>query len=127
MSISHIEFKGKMLVSYGFSPYGEINEKVIESVNVFDYNKIDKLLESEDIEIVDGEISSSQLEIDDDIYYYVEEFDIFMSLQLEKYEEFIKVHTIYDNCVKCDNLDYICNKFNLEKKWICNKCHSKLF
>ena len=118
----HIEFKGKMLVSYGFTPNGEINEKVIKSVNVFDYNQINKLLESEDIEIVDGEISSSQLEIDDDIYNYVEKLDIFICTNLEKYEEFIKVHALYDNCVKCDNLDYI-YPYNKEKDWICNKCH----
>lgn len=74
-------FKGKLLVSYGFSPDGVITKKDVE-----------ELLENGDTEIVEGTLSSSQLEIGEDVYNYVEELDIFMCTTLDKYEEYIKVH-----------------------------------
>ncbi len=77
-------FKGKMLVSYGFSSNGAITKKDVE------------LLENGDTEIVEGTLSSSQLEIGEDVYNYVEELGIFMCTTLDKYEEYIKIHALYD-------------------------------
>ena len=77
--------------------------QLIESVDIFDYcnyNDIDKLLDNKYIEVVKGEIESSQLQIDEYLYTYVKELDIFMCLNLEKYEEFVKVQAIYDKCKK---------------------------
>ena len=59
------------------------------------------------IEVVEGEIESSQLQIDEYLYTYVKELDIFMCLNLENYEEFVKVQAIYDKCKKCLNIDYL--------------------
>ena len=104
------DFIGKMLVTYGFTLNGAINKKELESVDIFDYcnsNDINQLLDNGYIEIVEGEIDSSQLQIDEYLYTYVKEFDIFMCLNLEKYEEFVKVQAIYDKCKKCSNFDYL--------------------
>ncbi len=118
------DFIGKMIVTYGFTPNGAINKKELESVDIFDYcnsNDINKLLENGYIEIVEGEIDSSQLQIDEYLYTYVKELDIFMCLNLEKYEEFVKVQAIYDKCKKCSNVDYLI-PYNFKEDWICNSC-----
>ena len=119
------DFIGKMLVTYGFTLNGAINKKELESVDIFDYcnsNDINKLLDNGYIEIVEGEIiDSSQLQIDEYLYTYVKEFDIFMCLNLEKYEEFVKVQAIYDKCKKCSNDDYLI-PYNFKEDWICNSC-----
>ena len=93
-------------------------------ITIFDYcnsNDINKLLDNGYIEIVEGEIDSSQLQIDEYLYTYVKEFDIFMCLNLEKYEEFVKVQAIYDKCKKCSNVDYLI-PYNFKEDWICNSC-----
>ena len=120
MPIPQNDFLGKIIVTYGFTPNGAINKKELESVDIFDYcnyNDIDKLLENKYIEVVEGEIKSSQLQIDEYLYTYVKvvasdqlvqqepKLDIFMCLNLENYEEFVKVQAIYDKCKKCLNID----------------------
>ena len=124
MPIPQDDFFGKMIITYGFTPNGAINKKELESVDIFDYcnyNDIDKLLDNKYIEVVEGEINSSQLQIDEYLYTYVKELDIFMCLNLEKYEEFVKVQAIYDKCKKCSNFDYLI-PYNLTEDWICNSC-----
>ena len=44
-----------------------------------------------------------------------------MCLNLEKYEEFVKVQAIYDKCKKCSNFDYLI-PYNFKEDWICNSC-----
>ena len=124
MPIPQNDFIGKIIVTYGFTPNGAINKKELESVDIFDYcnyNDIDKLLENKYIEVVEGKINSSQLQIDEYLYTYVKELDIFMCLNLEKYEEFVKVQAIYDKCKKCSNIDYLI-PYNFTEDWICNSC-----
>lgn len=136
MPIPQNDFIGKIIVTYGFTPNGAISKKELESVDIFDYcnyNDIDKLLENKYIEVVEGEIKSSQLQIDEYLYTYVKvvasdqlvpvesELDIFMCLNLEKYEEFVKVQAIYDKCKKCLNIDYLI-PYNFKEDWICNSC-----
>ena len=68
MPIPQDDFFGKMIITYGFTPNGAINKKELESVDIFDYcnyNDIDKLFENKYIEVVNGEIESSQLQIDE--------------------------------------------------------------
>jgi hypothetical protein len=77
-------FTGKLLVSYGFSPNGAVTKKDVEQLN------------NGNTEIVEGTLYSSQLEIGEDVYNYIEELDIFMCTTLDKYEEYIKVHEVYD-------------------------------
>ena len=124
MPIPQDDFFGKIIITYGFTPNGTINKKELESVDIFDYcnyNDIDKLLENKYIEVVEGEIESSQLLIDEYLYTYVKELDIFMCLNLENYEEFVKVQGIYDKCKKCLNIDYLI-PYNCKEDWICNSC-----
>ena len=45
-------------------------------------------------------VEKSAFKIRNALYTYVKELDIFMCLNLEKYEEFVKVQAIYDKCKK---------------------------
>jgi hypothetical protein len=113
------DFLGKMIVTYDFAPNGAINKK--ELVNILKFDYCNKLLENKDIEVVEGEIDSSQLQINEYLYTYLKELDIFMCLNLEKYEEFVKVQAIYDKCKKCFNINYLI-PYNFTEDWICNSC-----
>jgi hypothetical protein len=57
------DFLSKMIVTCGFAPNGTINKK--ELVNILKFDYCNKLLENKDIEVVEGEIDSSQLQIDE--------------------------------------------------------------
>ena len=66
-------------------------------------------------------VEKSAFKIRNALYTYVKELDIFMCLNLEKYEEFVKVQAIYDKCKKCSNVDYLI-PYNFKEDWICNSC-----
>ena len=113
-------FFGKMIVTYGYTPNGAINKKDVDYLNDND-NDMDKLFENKYIEVVEGKIDSHSLLKIDYLYTYITEFDVFMCQHLENYEEFVKIHAIYDTCKTCLTLDYLIPS-NFKEDWICNSC-----
>jgi hypothetical protein len=115
------DFKGKAIISYGYcSKEGQYTEKDLDNVDIYDYCDYCDM-ENDDVEIVECEIISDQIIIDDDIYIYMEEDDVFMSINLDTRNIFVKVHFIHSCCESCGSDDYLV-KYCFGNIWICNGC-----
>ena len=138
MPIPKNNFNGKVLLSYGYcSEPGHYTQKDLDEVDIFDYCKNNDIINDndnnievlhslkrtyEEVELIECKIESNQLNIDNKLYTYIEEDDVFMSLNYDTINEFVKIHAIYDTCTSCKNKDEILIPYCFDAKWICNSC-----
>lgn len=137
MPIPKRDFNGKVLLSYGYcSEPGHYTQKDLDEVDLFNYFDKNDIIEKgdkievynsltgkyEEVEIVECEIISKQLYINDDLYRYIEKDDVFMCLNYNNYNEFVKIHAINDTCDSCENKDEYVIPYSFGEKWICNSC-----
>ena len=117
------DFKGKAIITYGYcSKEGQYTEKELDKVDIYDYYDYCNMKnDNDDVEIVECEIRSNQIKIDDELYVYREEDDVFMSINLDTRNIFVKVHFIHSCCESCELDDYLVN-YCFGNKWICNSC-----
>jgi hypothetical protein len=130
-------FNGKALLSYNccFGD-GKYTQKDLDEVDFFDYCDYNDIIKNggkveafhklkgtyEEVKLVECEISSSQLNIDDNLYTYIEKDDVFMSLNYNTINEFVKIHAIYDTCASCGEKNTFVIPYCFNEKWICNNC-----
>jgi len=132
MVIPSKDFKGIVLLSFGkCSNISRFNKKTdkdytqedLDELDVFDYfdannididennNKIEvkHSLTGEIVEVekVECEISGGNLYIENEVYIYIKEDDIYMSLEMDTYDKIVRVHAIYDKCEECGDDEYI--------------------
>jgi len=151
MPVPNKNFNGKVLLSYGYcSEPGKYTQKDLDEVNIFDYYDKNDIIEGENIEVLNklkGEyekvefvsckIESNILSIDDILYTYMEKDDIFMSINVDKKDEFysqandlsnsygiefVRIHALYDTCELCGSSEEFIIPYNHSEKWICNNC-----
>lgn len=150
MPIPNKNFNGKALLSYGYcSEPGKYIQKDLDEVNIFDYYDKYDIIEGENIEVLNklkGEyeevefvkckIESNLLSIDDILYTYIEKDDIFLSINVDKKDEyflgifkgnefhsqFVRIHALYDTCELCGSSEEFIIPYNHSEKWICNNC-----
>lgn len=131
-------FNGKVLLSYNYcSNNGQYTQKDLDKVDIFDYCKNNDIINDNDnnievlhslkgtyekVDIVECKIESNQLNINNELYTYIEEDDVFMSLNYDNINEFVKIHAIYDTCASCKNKDEIVIPYCYGENWICNNC-----
>ncbi len=120
MPIPKKDFSGKVLLSYGYcSKAGQYTQKDLDEVDLFDYYDKNEIIKNDDkieifnsfrgtyeeVELIECKIKSNQLNIDGKLYTYIEEDDVFMSLDLDTHNEFVRIHAIYDTCESCEDKD----------------------
>lgn len=99
MPIPNINYQGKILVIYGTcSDTGKYTQKDLDKLDILDYCDYNNFDDLEDIEKVDCELNDTILNIDGDLYTYIEKDDIFMSLNLDTYNTLVKILSIYNKC-----------------------------
>lgn len=122
MPIPNINYQGKILVIYGTcSKPGEFTQKDLDSMDIIDYFNYNEFDDLEDTEKVDCELDGDILNIDGDLFTYIKKDDIFMSLNLDTYDELVKILAIYNRCHRCNEEDYLI-PYCYSEKWICNSC-----
>ena len=48
--------------------------------------------------------------------------DVFMCLDLDKHDEFVRIHALYDTCELCGSSEEFIIPYCHSEKWICNNC-----
>lgn len=128
----------KVLLSYNYcSNNGQYTQNDLDEVDIFDYCKNNDIINIdnnnievlhslkgtyEKVDIVNGNIYGNILTINGEIYKYIEKDDIFMNLNINKCDEFVRIHAIYDTCFSCKNTDEIVIPYCYGENWICNNC-----
>ena len=139
MPIPNKDFNGKVLLSFGYcSEPGQYTQKDLDEVDFFDYYDCNDIIENDDkiealnklkgiyeeVELIECEIEGNQLNIDNNLYTYIKENDVFMSLNYDTHNEFVKIHAIYDICAYCKSKNEFVIPYCFNEKWICNSCIS---
>jgi hypothetical protein len=130
-------FNGKVLLSYGYcSNNNNITQNDLDEVDIFDYCKNNDIINNdnnievlhslkgtyEEVDIVECVINDNILNINGELYKYIKKDDIFMNINLDKCNEFVRIHAIYDTCFSCKNTDEIVIPYCYGENWICNNC-----
>jgi len=137
MPIPKKDFNGKVLLSFGYcTEQGQYTQKDLDEIDFFDYYDTNDIIEDgdkievfnnlkgkyEEVELIECKIESNQLNIDNELYTYIEEDDVFMSLNYDTHNVFVKIHAIYDTCASCESKDECVIPYCFNEKWICNSC-----
>lgn len=136
MPIPNKNFNGKVLLTYVYcSEPGKYTQKDLDEVDFLDYYNKNDIIESDKIEVLNklkGEyeevkflkckIESNLLIIDDILFSYIDKDDIFMCLDFEKHNEFVRIHALYDTCELCGSIEEFIIPYCYCEKWICNNC-----
>jgi len=129
-------FTGKILLSFGYcSNNRQYTQKDLDEVDIFDYCKNNDIINDNNIEIlhslkgtyekvdtVECIINDNILNINGELYTYIKDDDIFMNTNSNKYNEFVRIHAIYDTCYSCKNTNEIVIPYCFNENWICNNC-----
>ena len=84
-----------------FFDYYNCNNNIIENGDKIEI--LNKFKGAYEVELIECKIKSKQLNIDNELYTYIEKDDVFMSLNYDTYNEFVKIHAIYDTCASCES------------------------
>jgi len=122
MPIPNTKYKGEILVIYGtFSDAGKYTQKDLDNLDILDYCNYNDFDDFEEIEKVNCELDGNSLNINGNLYTYIKDDDIFMSLNLDTCDTIVKILAIYNKCYCCNNEDYLI-PYCFSEKWICNSC-----
>jgi len=131
------KFSGKVILNYGYcSKRGEYTKKDLDEINLIDSDQLEfpdiiiddnkiqifnsKTRNFEDLEVEDCKIDGNMLEINNNLYTYIKEDDIFISLNYDNINVILKVFLINDKCEHCKNEDEWLIKYC--DRWLCCSC-----
>ncbi len=108
MPIPSYNYKGQVIIKYGVClEQGKYTSKDVDKLDIIDYCNYNDFNELEEIEEVNCELKNNMIKINENLYKYIKDNDIFMSINLDTCNQLVKIIAINNKCNECKNEDYL--------------------